>query len=396
MANAVDAALSNRDYAVLWEKAKSKEISLEDFAKRYGYSKATMSQKTYRGREALKADGQWPLEALSADSPESAWREGGGDTAISRKEPDEPGEKRTVLEAWEDAHGELPGWHEILEHARQGAELQKAFRPVRTHTERKINTPHEHIFVVSMSDFHLGSPATDYEAFLETTNLILNDERFFIMVCGPDMEMAFAWFRAAEAVLNQTIPPFLQVEAYRLWLDEMLPRTIAVTGDNHGDERLERQLGDIGVLWRDDVPYFRAMGRLDLSLQYGDDEPVGYEVVMAHRYKGSSIYHDLQPALRLMRDFYPLADIYVTAHTHSPAFMRGVFFKEARPLKPLQNFVVNGSFKTGNEDLHSLRNFGSSGVLGLPTLCLGAREYDVEVYKSPFSALEHVGSTSLS
>lgn len=294
----------------------------------------------------------------------------------------------TYLEAWEAEAGrraDRPDWRALVEHARRGAEIQLAYRPNPRRATRRIVTDRP-IALVLPADFHLGSPHTDYEAFISTTDLILGDERFYVSVVGPDLETAFAWFRSAEAVLNQTLPPYLQIELYRQWLDEMLSRCLSVCGDNHTDERLEKVLGDIGLMWRDDLPYFRAWGILTVEVGPKGGPFAEYEIVQAHRYRGSSIYHDLQPALRMMRDIYPLADVYVTGHTHKPFYMAGVFYPEARPTKPTQHFIVTGTFKTGPE-MYSLRNFGNTGVLGVPTLGLWPGEHRIQYFESPEAAL---------
>ena len=44
-------------------------------------------------------------------------------------------------------------------------------------------------------------------------------------------------------------------------------------------------------------------------------------------------------------------------------------------------------FKT-NGDLFSLRNFGGSGVLGLPTLALWPDKWQIQFFDSPEKALE--------
>lgn len=284
----------------------------------------------------------------------------------------------SALEEWR-VKVDKPSWEEILAHAKQGADLQKKLRPIYIRATRKIDTDKD-ILLVFASDFHFGSRHVDYDLFLKTADLLKSDDRFYFCVAGPDLETAFTQFRDASAVLNQTIPPFMQIEAYRLWLNEMLPRCVAITSDTHADRRLERNLGDIGILWRDDVPYFRALGILDLIV--GD---VKYEIVISHQYKGSSIHHRMQPAFRLFRDVYPLADVYCTAHTHSPAYYCGTFFPEAR--KERQHFVVCGTFKN-DYDLYSVRGFGNRGIYGLPTLLLSPKKHRIVFFDDPAIALE--------
>ncbi len=298
----------------------------------------------------------------------------------------------SCLQAWTEYQERLetrPGWRELVEHAKRGAEIQAAYRPDLRRATRRIITD-KPVLLVGMADFHLGSPHTDHDTFVATTDFLLSDPRFYALIVGPDLETSFAWFRSAEAVLNQTLPPWLQIELYRQWLDEMLPRTVAVCGDNHTDERLERGLGDIGLVWRDELPYFRAWGILTLEVGPEGGPFAEYELVVSHRYKGHSIYHDLQPALRMMRDIYPLADAYITAHTHQPAHLDGVFYPEARPLKPEQHFIVCGTFKTGG-DLFSLRNSGNTGVLGLPTLALWPGKHEMVYFRSPEVAVKVMG-----
>lgn len=308
-------------------------------------------------------------------------------------EETEPIETRpTYLERWEEHFYRIenrPEWRDLLELADRAAKVQEAYRPDLRKATRRIITD-KPILMVNMADFHLGSPHTDHQAFAATTDLLLNDPRFYFSVIGPDLETAFAWFRNAEVVLNQVLPPWLQIELYRQWLNEMLPRCLSVCGDNHTDERLERFLGDIGLIWRDEIPYFRAWGILTLEVGPEGGPFQEYVFVQSHRYKGSSIYHDLQPTLRLMRDIHPVADVYTTAHTHVPAYMQGVFYPEVRTLKPWQHFIVCGTFKT-NGDLFSLRNFGGSGVLCLPTLALWPDRHEIVYFHSPELALEVMG-----
>jgi DNA-binding Lrp family transcriptional regulator len=299
--------------------------------------------------------------------------------------PEDLGEHVSALIEWKQRPRDDVTWEELAEHAERGAELQNRMRPVITEAHRMIGET-EPVLVCFIADFHLGSPHADYRAFLQTTKLIRGDPRFYVCVVGPDQETAFAWFRSADPVLNQTIAPYQQIELYRMWLDEMLDRTIAVCGDNHSDRRLEQNLGDIGLVWRKEVPYFRQWGILHLRVGI-----TRYKIVMSHRWRGRSIYHQLQPALRLMRDVDPTGDVYVTAHTHRPAYMCGVWFQAIRKDRPRQHLVVCGTFKTGNE-VFSL-GYGGGGVLGVPTLALWPDEYRIACFDNPGTAIAAMGGS---
>jgi len=293
----------------------------------------------------------------------------------------------SYLEQWKSHVGEKPGYEEILRMAGEMANAQNAYRPHYLRATRRIITS-KPINVAFASDFHLGSPRTDYTAFLNTTQYIRDDPSFYLAIVGRDLETAFAWFRSAEAVVNQVLPPWLQVEAYRLWLKDVLHKTLCTCGDNHTDERLEAHLGDIGLMWREDIPYFRTQGILKLEVGPDESHLQEYLIILTHRYKGHSIYHGLQPALRMMRDIHPLGDLYVTAHTHKPWYMSGAFYPEARDAgKERQHFLVTGTFKVGSRDLYSQRNFGGSGVLGVPVVKFWPNEYRLQYYESPYMAI---------
>ena len=319
----------------------------------------------------------------SPDEIVSKQRDAGAGDAVAPSPP----ASLSYVEEWKRDRREI-GWREIVEHARKGAELQNNFRPVYTRATRKIIT-NKPVFVSNISDLHLGCPHADYLAFVNTTDLLLK-YGFYLNVVGADIETAFTSFKSADAVLNQTLPPWLQIEMYRQWIEQMLPKTLSLCGDNHTDERLERFLGDIGLVWRDDIPYFRAWGILDLYVGPDDDNLAKYTIVEAHKYRGSSTYHNVQPALKMMHDIYPLGDVYVTAHTHVPTHLSGAFFPEARPENPTQHFIVCGTFKTGN-DVYSLRNFGGTGVLGVPTLMLWPENHRIHYFDNPQDAVDVCG-----
>ena len=251
---------------------------------------------------------------------------------------------------------------------------------------RTIVSNEDYIYVAHMADLHLGAPTSEHGLFMSTTDYILSHPNMFVIVNGPDLEFALTYFRDASAVLNQVMPPWMQLEAFRLWLKEMLPRTICMCGDNHVTQRLEQHLGDVGLAIPDGVPFFQTHGLLTLNLKgKGSSKAQSYTALVAHKYKGSSIYHDLQPVLRMFRDIHPSADWYCTAHTHLPAYLEGVWYPEARKEHPRQRMLVCGTFKTGH-DIYALRNFGASGVLGIPTLRLGVNEWSIDYFKSPEAA----------
>lgn len=320
---------------------------------------------------------------ISKDAARYRYKKAMGHYDPGRSEMREKEEERTALDEWK-AQEEKPTWQELLDLAEHGQRLHDRLRPI-VQTATRTITCHGPIAVVFMSDFHLGARGTDYAAFARTTDLIMSDERFFIVVNGADVEGAFHSFRSAEPGESSVLPVWMQIEAFTQWVDAMLSRIVCICGDNHIDERLETILGDIGLVWRDDVPYFRTFGLLSLVVQNSESRRE-YKGLITHRYKGNSIYHKLQPTLRTMRDIYPTADFYATAHTHTPAYMTGVYYPMARDEKmPEQHFVVSGSFKT-RADVYSLRNFGGCGILGLPTLVFWPDEFLIQYFKSPWAA----------
>ena len=295
--------------------------------------------------------------------------------------------KLEPFDEWVEHQGNMPNWREIVEHAREGADIYNRINVSYDFVHRKINTD-KPIAIVFASDFHLGNHATDYSAFLDTADF-LKESGFYMIVVGSDPEFAINRFRSSEAVHSQVLPPVMQIEAQRLWLEWLQDQLIAGCWDNHLDERLEMSIGMFsGIGWPKKAPYFHAKGLLKLTV--GDIE---YEIAMTHRHKGSSIYHDFQPVFRLFREFYP-ADICVTAHTHKPGYTEFCAYPEMRRLlgRPLMNhFILTGTFLAGHHT-YTERNFKGRGVLGLPTIVLDPHTFDITYFRHPDKALRYINA----
>jgi hypothetical protein len=372
---------SDDELSLAYRLRKEKRLLWPEIAKRFGVSAAAMRGAIQRwlSKRDLSVTDAFEDDYIDDEDDDAAYS---GNYIV-----DEDGEIRvipTILQEWREHENERPSWQELIKYAESGAQLQQRLRPVLRSATRVVETK-EDIYVAHVSDLHLGAAPVDYGLFMSTSNFFLEHPRLFLIINGPDLEFALTHFRDSSAVLNQVMPPWMQLEAFRLWLKDMLPRTLCMCGDNHVTERLERFLGDIGLALPQGIPYFQTFGKLTLKLDNGVGDPVTYTAVLTHKYKGHSIYHNMQPALRAFRDIDPTADWYATAHTHKPGYLEGVWHKSARPDHPRQRMVVSGTFKN-LEDVYALRNYGSSGVLGIPTLRLSPDKWDIDYFKSPESA----------
>ena len=327
------------------------------------YDWAEIARRVGRSVEACR--GKWKRERSSLTTDD---------------EGNEGAEDRSILDSWHAERREVT-WEELIEYMNTGAELHQSLRPLCTSAQRTIRSGRD-VYLAFISDLHFGSPYCNYAKFFEITKILKDHDIYFVIV-GKDLETAFAWFKAADAVLNQVAPPWMQIEAFRMWLKYMFDHAICICGDNHTDRRLRGVLGDVDISWAEGIPYFAEWGILTLNIN-----SVEYSLCLAHQWRGSSVYHSLQPTLRLMGKISPLCDVYATAHTHGrPAYLCSHFWPTETRIEP-QHLIVCGSIQGG--DAYSLR-FGGGGIPAFPVLRLGSQQHEISYFYNIESAGNYLG-----
>jgi hypothetical protein len=163
-------------------------------------------------------------------------------------------------------------------------------------------------------------------------------------------------------------------------------KLLSMCWGNHSDEFTERNAGFglVKLLVKNKVPYFSAMGFIDLVV--GDQT---YGEAFTHKTRFNSFMNQLHGCKRMQQchaEYFgsnrAIAKCYITAHTHNPA----VSFEGCLPEERIY-YVKCGTFKT--EDLYSRRYFGK-GKIGVPSVVYYPDRMEHIAFPTPYDAYRYM------
>jgi hypothetical protein len=152
------------------------------------------------------------------------------------------------------------------------------------------------ICVIALSDTHIGSWGTDHTLLEKVVDEIMAVPNLYIAFLGDVAEMAVKMRSVAEVMGNM-----LDIEEQEMYaedfLNEIAPRILFSTWDNHSIERAEQQVGTsaIAKLFSRRVVYHSGIGHPDIVV--GNQT---YRVAATHRFRGSSIDHPCHGGMRYL------------------------------------------------------------------------------------------------
>lgn len=197
------------------------------------------------------------------------------------------------------------------------------------------------IAVALLGDAHIGSKDTDYERLTREVDVITNTPEARVILVG-DMVDGIHWGGAAQGENIMSIDEqhgFLR----SLW-DRLNGRVIVGVSGEHDSKWAQRTGIDpySEFTERTGAPYVRGIA--EVKADVGDQT---YNIVVAHRLRGHSIYNETHPEMRAQREM-PGADVYVAGHTHRKGVAQGPrreFGGTARET----TFVSVGPYKRSDE-----------------------------------------------
>jgi len=253
----------------------------------------------------------------------------------------------------------------------------------------KVEVPtSDPIAVAYTSDEHLGSIATDYTAWLDDIDFLLNTPGLYAVSAGDMIENQRA-FKTVSAVINQIIPPDLQEEIVREITLELFVKNklLAAGAGNHDTEFCERLYGKSNVekIISRLVPFFNGKGAMELTV--GNQK---YTHLIIHKTRFNSFLNALHGAKREYQLTLP-ADVVVTAHTHKPAFEMYYQYEMASEIGmgigPYSLLIKTGTYKT--EDAYSKR-YWTKGVIGTPTVVYMPDRREMTVFRTAREAVTYM------
>jgi hypothetical protein len=138
------------------------------------------------------------------------------------------------------------------------------------------------VTVMQLSDTHIGAFGTNYDLFVELTDLIINTPNLFFVLNGDEVEWAVK-LRGVAEVCAQVLDPSMQIEFVESWLEEVVHKLLWATWSNHSTMRSEQAIGACPIknILAKKAPYFSGIGHPTLLV--GDQS---YKIAVSHKFSG--------------------------------------------------------------------------------------------------------------
>lgn len=205
---------------------------------------------------------------------------------------------------------DLDGALEIADKLR---DLLDSIDPVVTSVELRFPGT---VAVMFSSCAHIGGRYTWHEGVREVFDRMERTEGLYLGLLGDEIEGFLPGFRDAQAVADQVLPLKVQRKILATYLQRWGGAGKVLFGchSQHGGQWFESAVGLNPIkdeFLRSKTAYFDGKGIV--KMQVGEQH---YIVVVAHGFKGSSIYNPNHPQRRASLFDYPSADVIVQGDKH--------------------------------------------------------------------------------
>lgn len=194
----------------------------------------------------------------------------------------------------------------------------------------------EPICVLALSDTHVGDWATNHGMLEAITDEILSTPNLYVALLG-DLAQTAIKLRSVSEVTSNMLPPDLQLAYIDSWLDEIAPRVLLSTWDNHSVDREEAAVGlsSFARLQSKRFVYHSGIGHPDVKV--GNET---YRMAVSHRFLGRSIENPCHAPMRYLRREGHDREIAIMGDYHVPGIVK---FTHGASTKVALNV---GSFQT--------------------------------------------------
>jgi len=206
--------------------------------------------------------------------------------------------------------GSMPttlSFDDFHEEALRRAEFREKVEGEKRHVEISIDTDRP-VAIAFLSDLHLGNGGVDYE-LLKRTGEIIKEHPLAYCITGGDITDSL-FFDYGEEVLNMQ-EQYVYMNKFLGWMgnENILA---GILGNHEAWARKNGVTNYIEFSNQTKRPLLRGVSFVDLKV--GE---VPYRLLMAHRFRGESMYNPTHQESRANRELQG-ADIIMAAHTHKP------------------------------------------------------------------------------
>lgn len=214
--------------------------------------------------------------------------------------------------------------------------------------------------VLCIGDLHLGSKFANYKAVKEFIAFIKGESNVYVIINGDIVDNFDSGSGKLQKVGldSQLVSPSEQREIYRLLIEELRGKILAVNLGNHE----EFSNTDTFINWSHANKIPLGLNRIRLNLTFKhlwavDDDLLRceYTVKLAaiHKARFNSSLNPNHAAQRELHFHYPEADVIITSHTHTPAIQVRTYPQNDTLKKVI--YIQTGTFKSC--DAHSYKYF---------------------------------------
>lgn len=199
------------------------------------------------------------------------------------------------------------------------------------------------IAITCLSDLHVGSRYTNYEALKRDIRIIGSHPDIFVMKGGDWSDKFMTNFKDAGASQGALLSPSQQLRMVKSLMKRLHGRILAAIGGNHDimDEKLSAISTESFIHSDVPFPYLKEGGTVNIS--FGDAK---YQIAWKHHFKFNSSMNKFNSHHRLREMNCPNADVVVLEHTHDPG-MEEISLQDADTPRSVIN-IRTGAYKEGD------------------------------------------------
>lgn len=241
---------------------------------------------------------------------------------------------------------------------------------------------HNHVYIIPMSDFHVGDPRFDEKKLLGYIKWVQETPNAYVILVGDLMNTAI--MGSVSDTYEETMTPNEQLKRVKQLLTPIKDRILAACDGNH-ERRITKQTSiNITELLAEYLDcYYRPYGYL-LKLRVGkrstNAKPSVYTLYATHGHGGGGTPGGKINMLTKMAKVV-LADIYVAGHCHLMAPFQKVYHmpdtRNNTVTLAKQTFVASGSYLGWGG--YSEQGILEPSKLGSPRIRLEGKAPDVHV-----------------